>query len=358
MTTSPEGRLSRRTLTVWFVAGFMVAGLMMYQRQSVLGELNGLLLIGTANGMAEAVEEDFDRLVIVDETGHDGQYSYAIAVDPFGARMPEHMDVPGYRYRRVLLSWLGGLFGSLSGDQAIVGLAFFTAAGAGLAAASVSAIAQTTAATRWSPLAVLGHPGVWASAQILSADLLALGFAIAGLASWFRSRFWVSVALFAAAVLTKDQYLLFPLAVAVLEVWRGNRRRVFFLLAGAAAPLTLWTTWIALRIDGSLSSGSNLGLPVAGIIEAAPLWKLTVPEEQVQTLLGILILLASMLVFVKTPSRTWRVLTGGWILLAVLAQVGVWIAGSNFLRTTAPLAPLTLLARTSGHGSTTGHTSR
>ena len=145
---------------LWGVFGLAIALFLQWDQVTVTGRINGLLFIGEDAPIRTAVENDFDDLAVAPGIGHDGQAAYAVAVDPLGHRLPQYLDSPGYRYRRVLLPSLGGLFGFLNGDAVAIGLAGVSAVALALGTGATSLLAEQWGALweRVSAGALLGTP--------------------------------------------------------------------------------------------------------------------------------------------------------------------------------------------------------
>ena len=123
----------------------------------------------------------------IEQAGHDGQFSYLIAVDPLGrGPAPDLFDHGAYRYRRILLPALGGGFGLFDGEAALAGLIVWSAVGMGLATAAIADLGASFGTRPWVVAGVLANPGVWLSVQLLTPDVLALGLALTGVALWRR----------------------------------------------------------------------------------------------------------------------------------------------------------------------------
>ena len=214
-------RLGIRHLVAWFLVGVVVAVFLQWlQVRALSGDWTGLVNAGQESSLRPLIEAQLGPVATVKQAGHDGQFSYLIALDPLGrGPAPDLFDHGAYRYRRILLPALGGGFGLLGGEGALAGLAVWTMMGMGLATAAIADLGEALGARPWVVAGVLANPGVWLSVQLLTPDVLALGLALSGVALWHRGlRMWGIMAL-ALAALAKDQYLLVAVGLAG---WSGS----------------------------------------------------------------------------------------------------------------------------------------
>ena len=222
----PVRRLDLRHLVAWFLIGVVVALLLQWlQVRAVGGDWTGLVNTGRQSALRPLIEAELGPVSTVEQAGHDGQFSYLIAVDPLGRGEAPHLfDHGAYRYRRILLPALAGGFGLWDGEGALAGLIVWSAIGMGLATAAVADLGASFGTRPWVVAGVLANPGVWLSVQLLTPDVLALGLALTGVALWSRASSSLGRGRLALAALAKDQYLLVAFGLAGWEWFRANRR--------------------------------------------------------------------------------------------------------------------------------------
>ncbi len=120
------------------------------QLRTVEGELSFVLRVGHESGARQLIEEDLGSIPLTEGLGHDGQYSYLIARDPFGLDgLPALADDGAYRYRRALYGWLSGGFGLLPPQSALIGLVLWSVIGFGAATAATADVAGLIGARSW-----------------------------------------------------------------------------------------------------------------------------------------------------------------------------------------------------------------
>ena len=343
--TTNGRRLGIRQLVAWFLIGVVVALFLQWIQVRSLGDdWTGLVNAGETSSLRPLIEAQLGPVATVEQAGHDGQFSYLIAVDPLGrGPAPDLFDHAAYRYRRILLPALAGGFGLWDGEATLAGLIAWSAIGLGLATAAVADLGASFGTRPWVVAGVLANPGVWLSVQLLTPDVFALGLSLGGVALWRRgSRGW-AVAALALAALAKDQYVLVAAGLAGWEWFRANRREAVLLGVGAATPLLLWSIWLTATMGEGLTPRGNFSVPLVGIFDATRGWADTGAKDLTFSLIAIagLVLAAGIPFFVRSSLFRW--LTWPWVLLAVISSGWVWDLGNNSLRVFAPLLALAVL---------------
>jgi hypothetical protein len=185
--------------------------------------------------------------------GYDGQHYFYIAVDPLHAR--DYVDAPGVRYARVGYPLTAGL--AAGGSSAALPYSM-------LAVNLVSVLGGTLAVAVWllrrrhsAWFAVLY--GLWPGMSFavfrdLSEPLAYLLVACGVLAfdPARRSRLMISSGCFAAALLTRETAIAFPVVLAAALAWHDRSwRRPLAFLAGALVPMVAWRVFVTLWLDSS-----------------------------------------------------------------------------------------------------------
>ena len=325
--------------TVWFLVGFATA--LLLQRSVIVafgGDTASLLHVGSGSRYRNAIEQELGNIPEFPSIGHDGQTFYLIARDPFGKRgIPDLISGSGYRYRRILLPLLAGLGGLASPRTTLTGLALWSAVGFGLGVAGVGLLTRLLSLRSWPIIGILGNPGYWFSVMLLTSDALAGGLAFSGLALWFSQRKRPRLVAFAAAALSKEYYLLVPLALATWEFSRGHRRQALALILEPSIPVVAWSVWVTLIVGGGFSPMSNLTWVGVGIATAASTWLHHPGIDQILSL-GTLLVLAAALGSTFWKSGQWlRNQLWMWGGLALISSRAVWDLGNNSTRVLAPI---------------------
>lgn len=332
MTDSPA--LRPAPLALWFSIGLVVAsGALLLQLTSPGAQLSDILRVGIESPAREYMSEELGSIRLAQGSGHDGQYSYLVARDPFALKgLWKMANDGGYRFRRALYGWLAGGFGLISPQGVLWGLAAWAIMGFGLATAALADIAAHVRARAWAVVGVLGNIGLWLSIQLATADALAMGLSLAGISLVLRRRTVAAAVAFTAAVLTKDTFLLFPLAVAGWMLSDREPRKAFAMAIPPIAALLLWSAWLQIQIGTAFSLKGNLGLPFVGLAEALPWLNRTDAVLGWLAISGLLFAITGV-AFDRTRPTVW--LAVPWIIIAVLSSHLVWENGNNAVRALA-----------------------
>ncbi len=158
--------------------------------------------------------------------GYDGQFAYAIAVDPDGSA--PRMDVPAYRYQRILYPMLARVVGL--GQAGLIAWALILINLIALAAgtAILEAILVEHGSSRWHALAYGLFAGALMPVRLDLTEPLAYALALSGVWSALRGRCLLSGVLLALAALTKETTLLLAAGIVGAQLARHA--------AGRAAP--------------------------------------------------------------------------------------------------------------------------
>ncbi len=236
--------------------------------------------------------------------GYDGQFVYYIARDPSTAA--QYIDVPAYRYQRILLPALGRLF--VTGEESLIpwALFFVNLVALGVGTALLEHLLVELRASRWYALSYGLTIGTFGSVRLSLPEPLAYAFVLGGIVLATRERWLWSGLLFALAALAKETTLFFA-AGYVLYLFYQRRWRVGALFGVVSVlPFAIWQLVLYDRLGAfGIGSGGAMAtsfeiIPFAGVIRI-----LTDAGVMVFLVLGILVL-----PFVVIPTlwglwRTW-----------------------------------------------------
>lgn len=188
--------------------------------------------------------------------------------------------------------------------------------------------------------------GALLSGMLLTADVLALGLALAGVALMVRRKLpWTLVAL-ALAGLTKETYLLVPLSLAAYQ-WRDQRRKDAIALAVIPVlPIALWSIWVWTIIPAVQRSTSHIGLPMTGLLTSLSKWMQSDGVDFVLlpfAVYAVISFVAGSVMLAAGRSVLLRLVMAPWIIMAGLASVAVWGIPTNVARAFPILWPLSVL---------------
>jgi hypothetical protein len=194
--------------------------------------------------------------------GYDGQFTYYIALDPSPLRVSSRLDVPSYRYQRILYPLLAR-FLALGNAEAIP-----------WSLVAVNIMAQFLGT--WAVAEALAGYGVWPGYALayglwvglvvgVGTDLTepcAYALAAAGWLALQRDRDFAAPALFGLGLFAKETIGIFWAAAFAADViQKAPRRRLIGMVAGGSA-FGVWQLWLW-RTFGTpgLGSGGALATP-------------------------------------------------------------------------------------------------
>lgn len=195
--------------------------------------------------------------------GYDGQFAYQIARAP--AQAPRHLDVPAYRYQRILYPLLAR--GLALGQAAWIPWSM-------LIINFIALVLGTWVTSRWmgdqglSPWFSLAYPlniGMLLSLRLDLTEPVAFLFVVIGFWAWFRGHCWRSAAGFALAALAKEVTLVLTAGLVLHLLFQSRWWKAVKWGAVATLPFALWQgflrlwlgTW-GLRSGGALASSITL----------------------------------------------------------------------------------------------------
>lgn len=170
--------------------------------------------------------------------GYDGQFYYYIGKDPWqGWR---HMDVPAYRYQRILYPLLVRLV-SLGQERLLPwAMLAINLVSIGGSVAIVEALLIECGVSRWYALSLGLFGGMLFCAITSLAEPLALCLALAAMFTFSRRRLLLSACLFALAVLTKETMLLLAGGYVVYQFTQKQFKQGLVMGSVAAVPFAIW----------------------------------------------------------------------------------------------------------------------
>ncbi len=199
--------------------------------------------------------------------GYDGQFIYYIARDPDPSRVAVHLDVPAYRYQRILLPMVGRVISFGQGDWLpwvipAIGLIAHL-----WAIFLLSKLLESWGVSRWYTLSY----GLWVGLLLaLRLDLpepLALSLVITAI--WLDQKNhapWVWL-FYALALFAKETTIFFVVAQGFIYLANRRWRDALGLSLVAGLPFALFHFWL-LHVFGSL--GFGLGGAGSGGVELVP----------------------------------------------------------------------------------------
>lgn len=186
--------------------------------------------------------------------GYDGQFAYYIARDPSNAA--QHIDVPAYRYQRILLPMLARII-SL-GEEYLIPWAMLAINLSALliSTALLGRILKRHRTSHWYALVYGLFPGILMAVRLGLNEPLAYGLVIGALWLIEQDRIWQGFAVLALAALGKETTLLFAGGLSLSLIIQ--RRYRIAVIGGALVilPFTLWQL-VLYQWFGALGIGSG-----------------------------------------------------------------------------------------------------
>ncbi len=328
-----------------FVAAFLLAVAMQVSIAATNGGIASLVRVGEDYPARDFIVGELGEVPLFHTTGHDGQASYVVAREPFGGPASGLLDEPSYRYIRWLYPAVGGMLGFLSPTATVYGLALWASLGFAFSALALAMMDHQ--GRRLPEVAVLGallNVGLWLSVILLTPDALGLGLSMLAVATYRRGSHWPTLFLLVGAALTKEQFVVFAVAVAIDAWLRGWRSRSIQYVAIVGMALGI-ATWLAAGLPpGSGAPREPLAWPFVGLYEAVAEVGTMAVSNLAFTLLALAGISGAAVLAFWARDRLVVLLTMGWVFLAVLAGPDVWLLGNNALRVFAAVWPLMGLA--------------
>jgi hypothetical protein len=198
------------------------------------------------------------------EIGYDGQYYFGVAVDPVHAK--DYMgDRAGYVYGRLGFPLVAGLLGGGSVDVVPYTMLAIELAAVLAATVAIALWLKRRGLPVWLALLYGLYPGLIFSVFHDLTEPLAFAFAAVGMLALQRRRVWLSAALLALAILTRETTFPFALAAAASLAFadRAWRRPVGY-LAATFVPAIVWRAVVA-SFTGEQTAPSGIPAPLGGL---------------------------------------------------------------------------------------------
>jgi hypothetical protein len=237
--------------------------------------------------------------------GYDGQFVYYIARDPSTAAA--YIDVPAYRFQRILLPFLGRVLSF--GQENLIPWALLLVNLVSLAVGTnlMERLLSQHNASRWYVLGYGLSIGTFGSVRLSLSEPLAYALVLGGIVVAEHDRWLWSALLFSLAGLAKETTLLFVAGYVFYWLYQQRWQRAFVFGLIAVTPLVIWQFILYDRLGafgvgagGALATNFEI-VPFAGVFRI-----LTVGG-----LVGFLVFGPIICIFVITPTiwallRCWR----------------------------------------------------
>ena len=188
--------------------------------------------------------------------GYDGQFVYYIAMNPFPSDVKPLLDVPAYRYQRILLPLIVR-FLSFGDDRLVPWLLAFV----GVISQVVGTWAIVLLLNRWSINSWYALVyGLWAgftlSVRLDLPETLAYALVCWAILEMERERIISSSILFGLALFAKEVTIIYVFGGVIYFLIKRLRRQLSILLLFSIIPFIIFQGWIW-RIFGEIGIGSG-----------------------------------------------------------------------------------------------------
>jgi hypothetical protein len=226
--------------------------------------------------------------------GYDGQFTYAIAIDPVAS--PASLDVPAYRLQRILLPMLGRILAL--GQTELVPWSILMLNIAALVGGTyiMESLLATSGANTWLALVYGIFPGVLMPVRVSLNEPLAYGLALAAIWASQQERWNWSAALLALAALTKETALIFTLGYLLWFASRRQWRDAIRYGLIACVPFALWQGVLLIWLGRvGVGSGGNYSTPFE-MIPFMGLWRISSETDSPRVIFAYAVVMASIAV--------------------------------------------------------------
>jgi hypothetical protein len=204
--------------------------------------------------------------------GYDGQFAYQIALRPLSAA--PYLDVPAYRYQRILYPTLARLLALGRPELIPWALIVVNVAAIGFGTWITERLLMGLGASRWYALAYGLYAGQLLALRTDLNEPLSQALVLWAMLAWARDRRWLAVVAFGLAALAKETALVFLVAYMLYTLQRRDWRWTIALGAGAipfaAYQLLLWSRLGEFGVgSGGVGATPFSLLPLGGWLEIA-----------------------------------------------------------------------------------------
>ena len=208
-------------------------------------------------------------IIIPQSRGYDGQFFFYAAHDPLIRNEAwRFMDVPAYRYQRILYPWLAALLalghpGCIPYTLVLVNLGLIL-----MGSFFLARLLQREGMSPW----YAGIYGLFSGFILcLLRDLsgpVAMGFLAGGLYYFYTRRFYLGGAFLAAALLAREVVMVVPVVFLLFALLNRRTGRRIGAIILSFCPLFLWSGYVFYRFRDLPWRGGegNFGSPLSGII--------------------------------------------------------------------------------------------
>lgn len=238
--------------------------------------LPALLALAAAGGYAglRLVEAGMDPVALAEigtrfseadpqgSEGYDGQFGYFMALDLDPYSVAPRLDVPAYRYQRILLPLLARLLALGRTEWIPWTLPILNLAAHGLGTYLLAAWLERRGSSGWFAVIYGLWVGLVAGVGLDLYEPLAFFLIVLGWTLWDGGKQVPGALIVSAALFAKETALAFWFALLIAEALGQRRRPALAALIAGGAAYALWQLWL-LKTFGSLGLASGGAMATA-----------------------------------------------------------------------------------------------
>jgi hypothetical protein len=309
------------------------------------------LMVVAGGGGVDASKTPPGLTVDPNSGGYDGMMFYRLALDPFTSVQTAYgvkLDAPAYRQQRILYPLIVWALSLGNAEWVPALLVIVNLIAIAVMAFAAGAIAQQYGLDPlWGVLVPL-FPGFLITFSRDTSEIVACAFAVCAMWAYGASRWKTCALLFCCAVLTRETWLLVPIAIGI--VWLHKRAVPAYVFVAPGAVYVLWQAILRARWETTpLAAGApDRTLPFAGYLgvladssaRRSVLDRLHFAECIFLALLVVFVLVA----WRQSRARAeWRFAWVGYLALAAMLGRDIWTEHFAFMRVLGDFSTMTLL---------------
>jgi len=210
------------------------------------------------------------------EEGYDGQYTYYIAENPDTAS--QYIDVPAYRFQRILLPISGRILAL--GQSSLIPITLLVVNLLALAGGTyiLEQLLISHNVSRWFAIGYGLSIGVFGSARLMTTETLAYGLVLLAIWLYQQDKWGWSALVFALSAFSKEVTLIFVAGYVLYLFTQRQWQRGFLFGLIAGIPFAIWQlvlfSWFGsygVGSGGDLATGFEI-IPFWGYLGILPEW--------------------------------------------------------------------------------------
>lgn len=235
------------SLLVPVLITFMVCvGFVWFTLRKVDGDIMQFVIIGTRFSEGDPNGSE----------GYDGQFGYYIAIQPDPQMVSRHLDVPAYRYQRILLPILARGF-SLGNPKWIPWwLVILPLLGQVIGVAFVAKIILDSKNNPMIALIYGLNTGSLLSIRVALPEPIAYALVAGAVYAYQKQKYWLGAIGFTLAFFAKEVTLVFGVAALIWLLLERRWKESVIMLSISFLPFALWQGWLW-RTFGQIGMGSG-----------------------------------------------------------------------------------------------------